>query len=248
MFLEPAESPSAAVAGTVIRADYDDEVALAQLAERCDAVTYEFENVPVHAARFLQERVALFPGPLALEKAQDRLVEKQFFRKHGLQTAGFAAVDGEATLRRAVDELGLPAILKTRRLGYDGKGQRRLADADDVPGAWTALGVPCILEKVVPFDRELSILAVRNAQGEVRTWPLVENHHEQGILRHTQAPAEGVGPALQGLADDYAQRVTEALGYVGVIAIELFEVGDVLLANEFARGFTTRATSASRAP
>ncbi|MEO0602974.1 MAG: 5-(carboxyamino)imidazole ribonucleotide synthase [Myxococcota bacterium] len=235
VFLEPADEPSAAVAGEVIRAAYDDFDALAALADRCDAVTYEFENVPVDTARWLEARVPLFPPPAALENAQDRLVEKRFFRDQGLETAAFAAVDDAASLAAAVEELGLPAILKTRRLGYDGKGQRFLAEPSDVEGAHEALGgVPCILEKVVPFDREVSVLAVRDAQGEVRTWPLVENHHEGGILRHTQAPAPEVAPELQALADDYAQRVTAALDYVGVIAIELFQVGDRLLANEFA--------------
>lgn len=235
VFLEPGEAPSAAVVGEVIRADYADREALGALAERCDAVTYEFENVPVDAARYLEARVPLFPPPLALEKAQDRLIEKRFFREQGLETAPFVAVDDQAGLERAVAELGLPSILKTRRLGYDGKGQRFLSGADDVGGAFETLGsVPCILEGVVRFEREVSILAVRNAAGEVRTWPLVENHHEGGILHHTLAPAPEVPPALQALADDYAGRVTEALGYVGVIAIELFQVGDRLLANEFA--------------
>ncbi|MEN0061889.1 MAG: 5-(carboxyamino)imidazole ribonucleotide synthase [Myxococcota bacterium] len=235
VFLEPGASPSAAVAGEVIRADYDDRAALDALAARCDAVTYEFENVPVDAARHLAAQVPLFPPPQALEKAQDRLVEKRFFQAQGLQTAAFAPVDDEASLADAVAQLGLPAILKTRRLGYDGKGQRRLSTEAEVPGAFAALGgVPCILEKVVPFEREVSVLAVRNGAGEVRTWPLVQNIHKDGILHYTLAPAPETGPATQALADDYARRVTDALDYVGVIAIELFQVGDSLLANEFA--------------
>jgi len=235
VFLEPADSPSASVAGEIVRADYADRAALAALAERCDAVTYEFENVPVDAARFLEERGPLFPPPMALDKAQDRLSEKRFFRDHGLETADFAVVDDEGSLRSAVERVGLPAILKTRRLGYDGKGQRRLGEPGDVDGAFEALGgVPCILEKVVRFDREVSILAVRSASGDLRTWPLVENHHEGGILRYTVAPAPGVSAALQSRADAYARQVVEALGYVGVIAIELFQVGERLLANEFA--------------
>lgn len=234
-FLEPGDSPSASVAGEVLKADYDDRTALAALADACDAVTYEFENVPVEAATWLAERAPVFPPPAALDNAQDRLVEKRFFQAHGLETAAIAPVDDATSLVAAVEALGLPAILKTRRLGYDGKGQRFLATSAEVPGAFEALGgVPCILEKVVPFDRELSVLAVRNASGEVRTWPLVENHHEGGILRHTVAPAPGVSEALQARADAYAQHVTEALDYVGVICIELFQVGDRLLANEFA--------------
>lgn len=235
VFLEPGDAPSAAVAGEVLRGDYDDPDALSALAERCDAVTYEFENVPVEAARTLERQVRLFPAPAALENAQDRLTEKRFFQSQGLSTADIAVVDDAASLQVGVAALGLPAILKTRRLGYDGKGQRFLATEADVSGAFEALGgVPCILEKVVSFDREVSILAARSPNGEMTTWPLVENHHHDGILSHTLAPAPGMAPQTQALADAYARRVMEALGYVGVIAIELFQVGDQLLANEFA--------------
>jgi 5-(carboxyamino)imidazole ribonucleotide synthase len=234
-FLEPAEAPCAGAVGTVIRGAYDDRDALAALAAASDVVTWEFENVPVDAARFLAERVPVYPPPEALEAAQDRVTEKRTFRSVGVETAAFVAVDTPQDVLRAIDVLGLPAILKTRRMGYDGKGQLFLAEPEQVHGAFATLGsVPCILEQVVPFDRELSILAVRGRGGELRTYPLVENRHAGGILRWSTAPAPNVQPPLQQRADALARTVADALGYVGVLAIELFQVGDHLLANEMA--------------
>ncbi|MBX2800404.1 MAG: 5-(carboxyamino)imidazole ribonucleotide synthase [Myxococcales bacterium] len=234
-FLEAAPNPSAGGLGEVIVAPYDDEAALDRLAEECDAVTYEFENVPVEAVRYLAGKVPIHPGPGALEQAQDRLVEKRFFRSRGIDTAGFEPVDDVAQLRAAIDKLGLPAILKTRRMGYDGKGQLYLADPEQAEGAFATLGgVPCILEQVVAFDRELSILAVRDRSGNKRTWPLVENRHAGGILHWSEVPAPGVTTTLQQEADSIADRLLEAQQYVGVLAVELFQVGDRLLANEMA--------------
>ncbi|HWH06014.1 MAG TPA: 5-(carboxyamino)imidazole ribonucleotide synthase, partial [Gaiellaceae bacterium] len=193
-------------------------------ADGTDVVTYEFENVPVEAAR----RVGALPGPAALEQGQDRLVEKQLFRRLGIPTAPFG------------DEVTeFPALLKTRRLGYDGKGQRLVESrpqptaATDVAGTVPATWVDNehVLEGLVPFDRELSLLAVRGRDGDTRFWPLVENVHAGGILRSSRAPA---GDAPQALAEDYATRLLDELGYVGVLALELFQVGDELLANEFA--------------
>lgn len=236
-FLDPAPSPSAAAVGPAILGAYDDLDALQQLAAGVDVVTYEFENVPVRAVRVLGEKV--HPRPAALEVAQDRLLEKRFFRDHGIETAPFAEVSSAEDLERAVEALGLPAILKTRRFGYDGKGQLYLADPEQAAAAFHALGgVPCILERVVPFDRELSVLAVRARDGKMVTWPLVENRHAGGILRWSIAPApEAPGApvaALQARADQFARRIAEACDYVGVLAIELFQVGDRLLANEMA--------------
>lgn len=234
-FLEPEEQPSARVVGDQLRAAYDDRAALEELARRSDVVTYEFENVPVDAARFLADRVSVFPPPAALDVAQDRFVEKSFFRDHGIDTAPFLPVASSEDLARAIDALGLPAILKTRRLGYDGKGQQYLVHEEQADPAWVALGRrPCILERVVPFDRELSVLSVRGRDGAVAAWPLVENRHAGGILRWSLAPAPGVSPALQARAEEMARRVLEALGYVGVLAVELFQIGDRLLANEMA--------------
>lgn len=234
-FLDPADAPCAAAVGRVIRGAYDDRDALAALAAASDVVTWEFENVPVDAARWLAERVPVYPPPSALEAAQDRVTEKLAFRRVGVDTAAFVAVDSPEDVLRAIESLGLPAILKTRRMGYDGKGQLYLADEEQVRGAFATLGsVPCVLEQVVPFDRELSVLIARARDGGRRIWPLVENRHAGGILRWSVAPAPGVSPALQARAETIAATVADALEYVGVLAIELFQVGERLLANEMA--------------
>lgn len=234
-FLDPDDTASAGAVGPVRVAEYADRQALEALARDVDVVTYEFENVPVDAACFLAERIPVYPSPRALDVAQDRLVEKTFFRDHGVPTAPFLPVDDLPGLQRAIEALGLPAILKTRRGGYDGKGQQYLVHEEQAGPAWVALGgQPCILERVVPFDRELSVLGVRGRDGEVRCWPLVENRHAGGILRWSVAPAPGVGEALQAEAGRIARQVLESLDYVGVIAVELFQLGDRLLANEMA--------------
>lgn len=235
LFLEPAPNPSAGVVGEVIAAPYGEPAALDRLAEECDAVTYEFENVPVEAVRYLAGKTRIFPGPGALEVAQDRLAEKRFFRSRGIETANFVPVDSVEQLQAAIEDLGLPAILKTRRDGYDGKGQQYLADPGQAETAYAALGgVPCILEEAISFDRELSSLAVRDAQGHVETWPLVENRHAGGVLRWSMAPAQDVPEALAEHARDLVHRLLEAQQYVGVLAVELFQSGDTLLANEMA--------------
>jgi 5-(carboxyamino)imidazole ribonucleotide synthase len=209
-FLDPAPDAPAREVGELVVGAYDDPDALARLAAGAEVVTYEFENVPVDAAR----RVGAVPDARALDAAQDRLAEKQLFRRLGIPTA---PIDGEVT--------EFPALLKTRRLGYDGKGQRWVssAQAGTVPGH--------VLEGRVRFDRELSLLAVRGRDGETRCWPLVENVHEEGILRVSRAPA---ADAPQALAEDYAGRLLDELGYVGVLALELFDVGGDLVANELA--------------
>ena len=219
-----------------VRAGYDDREALARFADGLDLVTYEFENVPVDAARFLATRgVPLYPPVEALEVAQDRLTEKQFLNANGVPTAPFEPVDSLDDLRAAVARIGLPAVLKTRRLGYDGKGQQLLRAVGELDGAWAALGdVPLILEGFVPFERELSILAMRGRGGELACYPLVENQHAGGILRRSTAPAPAVPPSLQIEAEAAAHRVLDALDYIGVLAIELFEVGGRLVANELA--------------
>jgi 5-(carboxyamino)imidazole ribonucleotide synthase len=208
-FLDPSPDAPAADVGELLVGEYDDPELLDRLADGAAAVTYEFENVPVGAA----DRVGAIPTAAALEASQDRLVEKQLFRRLGIPTP---KLDDE------VDEF--PAVLKTRQLGYDGKGQR-LVDAWDGPAAGH------VLEERVPFDRELSLLAVRGAVGDTRFYPLVENVHEDGILRTSRAPALG---APQAEAEEYATRLLDELGYVGVLALELFDVGGRLLANEFA--------------
>ena len=235
-FLDPnPESPAAAL-GEFIAADYDDPDALRRFAEGLDVATYEFENVPASVADHLAGHIpAVHPHYAALAVSQDRLSEKQLFRRLGIPTAPFVAVDSEDDLVRAIDEVGLPAVLKTRRYGYDGKGQFVLREAADVRRAWAALGgAPLILEGFVAFDRELSIVAVRGRDGDIVCYPLVENHHRDGILRRTIAPAPGVTASLQARAEASARAVLEAFDYVGVLAIELFQRGDDLLANEMA--------------
>jgi 5-(carboxyamino)imidazole ribonucleotide synthase len=170
-----------------------------------------------------------------LRVAQDRFREKSCFRSLGIGTAPFEAVDSLADLTRAVANLGLPAVLKTRRLGYDGKGQFVLRRTEDVAAAWAAVGqASSILEGFVHFERELSLIAVRGRTGEIQFYPLVENHHQQGILRKTIAPAPGLTVNLQSAAESYATRILEHLSYVGVLALELFQIGEALLVNEIA--------------
>jgi 5-(carboxyamino)imidazole ribonucleotide synthase len=208
-FLDPSPDAPAAEVGELLVGAYDDPELLDRLADGATAVTYEFENVPVAAA----ERVGAIPAAAALEASQDRLVEKQLFRRLDIPTP------------RMNDEVErFPAILKTRRLGYDGKGQRLVAE-------WDGGDAAHVLEERVAFERELSLLAVRGADGETRFWPLVENVHEDGILRTSRAPA---ADAPQAEAEAYAARLLDELGYVGVLALELFEVDRGLLANEFA--------------
>jgi 5-(carboxyamino)imidazole ribonucleotide synthase len=233
--LDPAADPCAAHVCGHVRGEFEDYQALYRLARASDAVTFEFENVPVESARWLAERVLVFPPPLALEVSQDRIAEKTFFRDRGIPTPPFAAVETRAEFDRAVREVGLPAVLKTRRFGYDGKGQAVLRTPADAEEAWETLGGrPLILEGFVPFGRELSIVAVRGRGGESAFYPLVENAHREGMLRRTLAPAPGLTADLQRQAEGHARRVLDDLGYVGVLAIEWFEVGGRLLANEMA--------------
>ncbi|HSO36876.1 MAG TPA: 5-(carboxyamino)imidazole ribonucleotide synthase [Labilithrix sp.] len=235
VFLDPGAESSAGHVGNLRVGAYDDEERLTELARKSNIITYEFENVPVGSARFLNELAAVYPPPRALEVSQDRLDEKSFFASLGIPTAGFAAISTREELDRAVATLGLPAVLKTRRFGYDGKGQWVLREAADVARAWEALGAASlVLEAFVPFERELSILAVRSTTGETKFWPLVENVHRDGILRLSTPRSAAWTPELQARAEGYAARVLGELAYVGVLAIELFAVGDQLVANEMA--------------
>ena len=221
-----------------LQADYRDHAALAEFAARVDVATFDFENVPAESARWLAERVPVFPSPRALAVAQDRLAEKTLFRELGIEVPEFTDITTRADLERAVVLQGVPAILKTRRLGYDGKGQFRLRTLADVDAAWDALGaqaasVGLILEAFVPFEREVSVLAVRARDGEFRTWPLTENWHDRGILSASLAPAS-LPSTVVVEAIGHARRIAEALDYVGVFALELFVTGGRLLANEMA--------------
>jgi 5-(carboxyamino)imidazole ribonucleotide synthase len=224
-----------------IAGDFDDYQALYKLARVSDVVTYEFENVPVETARWLAERMPVYPPPRALEVSQDRLHEKNFFRQQGIPTPPFAPVESREQFDAAVREIGLPAVLKTRRFGYDGKGQAVIRTPAEAEAAWTRLGSvpggpprPLILEGFVAFDRELSIIAVRSRSGEVLCYPLIENEHQDGILHRSLAPAVNTGEELTERAQDYAVRVLTELDYVGVLTIEWFQDGPRLLANEMA--------------
>jgi 5-(carboxyamino)imidazole ribonucleotide synthase len=229
--LDPAAEACAGDVAELIVDAYDAPAGLDRLAERSDVVTFEFESVPAASAERLAAAVAVQPPPRALEVAQDRLHEKRLFGELGIDTPRFRAIDAQSGL----DAAELPGVLKTRRLGYDGKGQRVLRTAADAEGAFAALGeVPCIVEQLVEFDRELSVIAARSADGAVACYPLVENHHRDGILRVSHAPAPELTPGLQEQAERYARHLLDRLGYVGVLALELFQVGDLLLANELA--------------
>ncbi len=233
--LDPKGPASSSDVADVMAARYDDRDALDRFVTGLDAVTYEFENVDAFALDHLDDRVPVRPGRRALEVAQDRLVEKSFFRDHGIDTAPFAAADTLEELRAAVEELGVPVVVKTRRFGYDGKGQAVIRDPGQVDDAWSQVGgVPLLVEGLVDFQRELSIISVRDPDGRMAFYPLVENHHEEGILRLSYAPAPDRRPELQARAEGYARRVLQDLDYVGVLAIELFQDGDRLLANEMA--------------
>lgn len=234
-FLDPSpEAPVGRIAQRVT-ADYTDHAALEKFSNGLELVTYEFENVPVDAAKFLAHRVPVYPPPAALEAAQDRVAEKTLFRSLGISTTDFLPIGKPGDFEVAVKELGLPAVLKTSRMGYDGKGQLILRTANGVSKAKAELPqVSLILERFVPFRRELSVLAVRSRNGETAFYPLVENHHRGGILRLSLAPAPGLDPAVQQTAEDIARRVLESLKYVGVLAIEFFEHEGRLLANEMA--------------
>jgi len=235
------DSSADACAGQVaplVVADWTDYAALEAFAAQVDVVTFDFENVPAETARWLAQRVAVFPAPQALAVAQDRLAEKTLFRECGLPTPTFMAVDTREQLDQALAVVGAPAILKTRRLGYDGKGQFRLRVLADADAAWAALGAQgskhgLILEAFVPFERELSVLAVRGRDGDFRTWPLTRNWHTDGVLSMSLAPAPDID-VLQRRATALARTLAERLDYIGVFALELFVKDGELLGNEMA--------------
>lgn len=235
VFLDPADSCPVDMVGPRIRADYDDPDALDQLADRVDVVTYEFENVPAEAAARLATRRPVRPGPRSLEVAQDRLVEKSFIADLGVPVPAFAAIDGPGDLSAALSAVGIPAILKTRRGGYDGKGQARVPHAAEAEAALASLaGAPAIAEAMIPFDLEASVLVVRGLDGDTATWTPSRNHHAAGILRRSDAPGPGIPPAADDAMRRHAATVAEALGHVGVLAVEFFVIGDEVLVNEIA--------------
>ena len=232
-FLDPSVAPPAATCGEVIQRPFDDADALARMADGCDVITYEFENVPVAALRQIAGRVPVYPPPEALRLAQDRLDEKRLFDELDIPLPQYHAIDSRDDMEAAAATLGLPMVVKTRRLGYDGKGQFVVTSVDNVTAAWNALGSqPLIAEQWVDFDYEVSTIGVRNAAGEARVYPLTRNVHKYGILRTSCSPVDDA--MLSRKASDYAHRLLDHLDYVGVLALELFVQGENLLANEFA--------------
>ena len=231
---EPGAAPAGDVAHRVTTAPYEDEAALRAFAVSVDVITYEFENVPTSALDLLESLKPIRPNRSALAISQDRISEKSFLNDLGLQTAPWAVVNSEADLATAVAALGLPAILKTTRLGYDGKGQIKLTTADDIPAAWAAMdNAACVLEGFVAFDREVSVIAARALDGSVAAYDPGENVHEGGILRTTTVPAR-LSPGQRSDAVLLAARILTALDYVGVMGVELFVTPQGLLVNEIA--------------
>ena len=231
-FLDPAPDACAQALGEHIRADYADRDHLRQLADEADVVTFEFESVPADTVAFLSQFVPVYPNAESLRVARDRWFEKSMFQDLGIPTPEFADIQSQDNLEAAVKRIGLPAVMKTRTLGYDGKGQKVLRHPEDVHGAFAELGsVPCILEGFVPFTGEVSLIAVRARDGETRFYPLVHNTHEQGILHLSVASTDH---PLQSLAEEYVGKVMNKLDYVGVLAFEFFEIDGGLKANEIA--------------
>ncbi len=237
-FLDPSDQAGAGTVGELIVGELDDRDAIAALRAGATALTYEWEGVPASSLQPASDAgVFVAPSVAALRTSQDRGTEKVLLASLGIETAPYRLVNSRSELKDALDALGAPAILKTCQGGYDGKGQVRIIEhsAAAIDAAWAALGdVALVLEGFVEFERELSILACRGRDGETVSWPLTENEHHEGILAVSQVPAERITEALQTEADSIAQRLMESLDYVGVICIELFQVDNQLIANEFA--------------
>ena len=233
VFLDPAEDACAAEFGEHICAGWDDETALEALGQRCDVVTFDFENVPESSASLIESLCPVYPPPRALYKSQDRLREKSMMQELGIPVAPFREVNSRPDLMAAVEDIGLPCVLKTRRFGYDGKGQAVLRFQEDMERAWQLLGDnELVCEGFVSFDAECSIIAARGQDGMTVFWPLTRNLHREGILAISKAPV--FESRLQERAEVLIQRLLDHLDYVGVMALELFLKDDELLANEFA--------------
>jgi len=238
IFCPDPASPAFQVTDRRTEAAYDDDAALVRFAESVDVVTYEFENVPADTAALLMRHVAVEPAPRILDITQDRYTEKSFVRATGLDVADFEAVSGPDEIARAALRLGYPCVLKTRRLGYDGKGQERIADPSGIEAAWTAIGArPAILESFVSFDREISVIVARGRDGALQSFDFPENRHENHILRTSTVPARISSHAARR-ARDMGASLAEAFRYVGVMAVEMFVLGqegqERLLVNEIA--------------
>jgi 5-(carboxyamino)imidazole ribonucleotide synthase len=235
VFAPVPDSPAFDVVHRVSRADYTDTEALDRFAGSVDVVTYEFENVPAETATFLSARVPVVPDPKILATTQDRLAEKDFVTALRIRTASYAAVDAPAGLKAALDRIGRPAVLKTRRFGYDGKGQAMIENGSDLDAAWRAVGgQPSILEAFVPFAREVSVIAARARDGKVECFDVTENEHRDHILKVSRVPAQVTQAAAQE-ARRIAETIAHKFAYVGVFAVEMFVLPDGgLLVNEIA--------------
>lgn len=234
-FLGPKADSPAAVVAPQITGSYDDPKVLEEFARDLSLITFEFENVPASALRQLEQSAKIYPSPHALETSQDRLSERELFQRVGVPTPRFATASTAAELARAVETIGIPCIVKTRRFGYDGKGQRRIERPTDLDAVFHELNAqPLIVEELIPFERELSLVGARGTSGEIRCYPLVENIHRDGILHITRAPAERVDAGLQATAEGYLRNIFAELDYAGVLTIELFQKGGTLIANETA--------------
>jgi len=232
-FVDPSDTPPAADCGEVIQKPFDDAGALAELAATCDVVTYEFENVPVEALHKIEGKVPVYPPAAALRHAQDRLDEKRLFDQLDIPLPGYRTIDSHEDIVTAADQLGLPLVIKTRRLGYDGKGQFVIRERKDIDDAWKALGGNSLIaEQWVNFDYEVSAIGARNVDGDIVIYPLSRNVHEDGILRTSRSPVDA--PELADRAETYVRRLLGHLDYVGVLALELFVCDNDLMANEFA--------------
>ena len=234
-FFDPSSGAPVGQIGELVSADYGDHAALERFLKGVDVVTYEFEGIPLSTVEFVAERVQVYPPVEALEIAQDRLLEKKLFEHLGIRTPPFAPVDSLEDLRKAASRIGLPVVLKTRKMGYDGKGQAVIRNESSLESAWKRLaGVPLLVEKYVSFQHELSVIGARDTNGrKVFYWP-VENVHGEGILRKSTVPAQSATPETSALAIEYCRRLMDKLEYVGVLALELFAVDGALLANEMA--------------
>ena len=234
-FYSPVASPSAEAVGRVTIGEYDDAESLRAFARSVDVVTYEFENVSAEAVSIIESECRVWPPRDALFTSQDRALEKKRFTRLGIPVAPYRLVDSMNELQVAIDEVGAPGILKTRRFGYDGKGQARINQPADAPAAFESLGGSgLVYESLVTFERELSVVAVRTADGVTACYPVVQNHHREGILRTTIAPAPDLAHGTRAEAERHVRALLEDFAYVGIIALELFDTGAGLLANEMA--------------
>jgi len=238
VFSPDPDSPAFDVVLNATCAEYADVEALELFANDVDIVTYEFENVPAATAMVLAARRPVLPAQKILETTQDRLIEKDFITRLGIGTADYADVSSAATLRAAINRIGLPAVIKTRRFGYDGKGQAIIREDDDPDQIWNDLGTKsAILEAFVPFEREISVIAARSANGDVECYDVTENEHRDHILKISRAPAD-IPDELAAQARSIAEKIANALDYVGVLAVEMFVVmengGPQVLVNEIA--------------